>query len=68
LRSYDSDPARLALAVDALVGAVRRGVLGRLLVERADGEPVIAAGDTPLAATLQAAGFIATPRGLRMRA
>ncbi len=52
-------------AVDALALAVREGALGRLTVERADGESII---DSPLAAALEAAGFHPTPRGLRLRA
>ncbi|GAA4492460.1 ATP-dependent helicase [Actinoallomurus oryzae] len=52
-------------AVDALALAVREGALGRLTVERADGESI---NDSPLAAALEAAGFHPTPRGLRLRA
>ena len=44
--------------------AVRDGALGRLAVERADGEPVF---DTPLARALTDAGFRPTARGLRLR-
>ncbi|MFL6057090.1 MAG: ATP-dependent helicase [Actinoallomurus sp.] len=51
-------------AVDALALAVREGVLGKLTVERADGESIV---DSPLAAALEAAGFHPTPRGLRLR-
>ena len=50
-------------------GAVQRGVggaLGRMVVQKADGESVHTS--TPLSAALQAAGFAATPRGLRLRA
>jgi ATP-dependent Lhr-like helicase len=39
-----------------------------MTVERADGAQLLGAGTTPLRAALQAAGFIATPRGLRFRA
>jgi ATP-dependent Lhr-like helicase len=52
-------------AVDALALAVREGALGRLTVERADGESI---NDSPLAQALEAAGFHPTPRGLRLRA
>ncbi|MFD0852751.1 ATP-dependent DNA helicase, partial [Actinomadura adrarensis] len=41
------------------------GALGRLTVERADGEAIT---NSPLAAALEAAGFHPTPRGLRIRA
>jgi ATP-dependent Lhr-like helicase len=51
-------------AVDALALAVREGVLGKLTVERADGESIT---DSPLAQALEAAGFHPTPRGLRLR-
>jgi ATP-dependent helicase Lhr and Lhr-like helicase len=51
-------------AVDALALAVREGALGKLTVERADGESI---NDSPLAAALEAAGFHPTPRGLRLR-
>ena len=60
-------PSVLQAAADALALAVREGALGRLTVERADGEQVLA-GDHPLAQALEAAGFHATPRGLRLRA
>jgi len=59
------DPAVLQPAADALALAVHAGQLGRLQVERADGAPV---ADSPLAGALAAAGFHATPRGLRLRA
>jgi ATP-dependent helicase Lhr and Lhr-like helicase len=51
-------------AVDALALAVREGALGRLTVERADGESIV---DSPLASALESAGFHPTPRGLRLR-
>jgi ATP-dependent Lhr-like helicase len=56
---------RLTIAVDALALAVRDGSLGRMTVQRADGEQVLG---TALGAALEAAGFSATPRGLRLRA
>ena len=59
------DPGRLQPAVDALALAVREGQLGRLVVERADGAGVLT---SPLGHVLEAAGFRATPRGLRLRA
>jgi ATP-dependent Lhr-like helicase len=65
LLSWSDDSAILQPAADALALAVRDGVLGRLAVERADGLGVL---DSPLADALEAAGFRATPRGLRMRA
>jgi ATP-dependent helicase Lhr and Lhr-like helicase len=47
---------------------VRRGQLGRLTVEKADGTALLGSGATPLRAALSAAGFVATPKGLRLRA
>ena len=38
-----------------------------MTVERADGEQLLGSGATPLRAALDAAGFVATPRGLRLR-
>jgi ATP-dependent helicase Lhr and Lhr-like helicase len=65
LLSWTDAPERLQPAVDALALAVREGSLGKLAVERADGEFVLA---TPLGVALEAAGFRPTPRGLRLRA
>jgi ATP-dependent helicase Lhr and Lhr-like helicase len=48
----------------ALAAAVRDGALGRITVEKADGETV---HDSPLAVALESAGFRPTPRGLRLR-
>ena len=67
LLSWTDDPAPLRSAADALALAVREGALGRLTVERTDGEGVLLS-DHPLADALEAAGFRATPRGLRLRA
>jgi len=44
---------------------VREGALGKLAVERADGESVLT---SPLGTALEHAGFRPTPRGLRLRA
>ena len=41
-------------------------VLGRLTVQKADGESVLSAR-SPLGSALEAAGFTATPQGLRLR-
>jgi len=64
LLSFGSEE-HLRPAVRALAGAVKRGALGKLTVERADGAAI---ADSPLAAALEAAGFHPTPRGLRIRA
>ncbi|MGA4543800.1 ATP-dependent helicase [Uniformispora flossi] len=64
LLSWTEDPLRLQPAVDALALAVREGALGKLTVERADGEGILTSS---LGRALEAAGFHATPRGLRLR-
>jgi ATP-dependent Lhr-like helicase len=66
LLSWTDEPERLAASAAALAAAVRAGALGRLTVERADGER--AGGDSALTQALEAAGFRPTPRGLRLRA
>lgn len=65
LLSYSDDPEVLRSAADALALAARDGLLGRLAVEKADGEAVF---DTPFARALIEAGFRHTSRGLRVRA
>jgi ATP-dependent Lhr-like helicase len=64
LLSWSSDPEVLEPAARALAAAGQAGALGRLTVERADGETVY---DSPLANALETAGFRPTPRGLRLR-
>jgi ATP-dependent helicase Lhr and Lhr-like helicase len=64
LLTWADDPGTLGIAVAALAHAVRGGALGKLTVERADGAAVL---HSPLADALAAAGFHATPRGLRLR-
>jgi ATP-dependent Lhr-like helicase len=66
LLTWSEEPERLDPAAEALADAVRRGALGRLTVERADGDRLLGSGDTPLRHALQSAGFVATPRGLRI--
>jgi ATP-dependent Lhr-like helicase len=63
----DSEDVVLAAAVHALADAVRRGALGRLTVERADGASVLGPASAPLRQALEDAGFVATSRGLRLR-
>jgi ATP-dependent Lhr-like helicase len=64
LLSFIDDADALGAAAKALADAVHSGALGALSVERADGEAVHA---SPLRDALTAAGFRATPRGLRLR-
>jgi ATP-dependent Lhr-like helicase len=68
LLTWSEEPDLLEPAAEALADAVRRGALGRLTVEKADGAALLGAGGTPLRQALQLAGFVATPRGLRIRA
>jgi ATP-dependent Lhr-like helicase len=65
LLAWPMEDIRLRAAADALALAVREGALGRLTVERANGEPALA---SPLGRALETAGFHPTPRGLRLRA
>jgi ATP-dependent Lhr-like helicase len=65
LLTYSEEAARLRPAIDAMALAVREGLLGKLTVERADGEAVF---DTPVARALAEAGFRPSTRGLRLRA
>ena len=64
LLSWGDDATALDAAAAALAGAVHDGWLGRLTVERADGDPALEG--SPLSDALQANGFRATPRGLRL--
>jgi ATP-dependent Lhr-like helicase len=64
LLSFTDDGEALAAATGALATAVRSGALGPISVERADGA---ALAPSPLRDALTAAGFRATPRGLRLR-
>jgi len=64
LLSFTEDADLVAPAARALAGAVHGGALGRLTVERTDGTPALASS---LGAALEEAGFVPTPRGLRLR-
>jgi ATP-dependent Lhr-like helicase len=64
LLSFVDDQDALAAAAKALAEAVHAGALGAMSVERADGEAI---HSSPLRDALEAAGFRATPRGLRLR-
>jgi ATP-dependent Lhr-like helicase len=67
LLTWSDDPAVLRPAALSLSEAGRRGALGRMTVEKADGEQILGGGSTPLREALDAAGFVSTPRGLRLR-
>jgi ATP-dependent Lhr-like helicase len=68
LLTWSDDADLLTPAAESLATAARRGSLGRMTVERADGEQLLGSGSTPLREALQAAGFLTTPKGLRLRA
>jgi ATP-dependent helicase Lhr and Lhr-like helicase len=68
LLTWTEDAAALGPAALSLSEAGRRGALGRMTVEKADGEQILGGGSTPLREALDAAGFVSTPRGLRLRA
>jgi ATP-dependent Lhr-like helicase len=65
LLTFIEDERILGPAVNALAGAVQAGKLGRVTIERANGEQIFAAGR--LSGLLQKAGFRMTPQGLRLR-
>ena len=67
LLTWSDDATLLGPAAQSLSEAGRRGALGRLTVEKADGEQILGGGSTPLREALDAAGFVSTPRGLRLR-
>ncbi|MET7646904.1 DEAD/DEAH box helicase [Streptomyces sp. NPDC005426] len=67
LLAWPTDPEDPALraAAAALAAAARAGALGTVTVERTNGASSLT---SPLGRTLESAGFLATPRGLRLRA
>ena len=67
LLTWSDDAECLRPAALSLSEAGRRGALGRMTVEKADGEQILGGGSTPLREALDAAGFVSTPRGLRLR-
>ncbi|MFC9951158.1 DEAD/DEAH box helicase, partial [Streptomyces prasinus] len=60
-----ADDPRLPVAAEALATAARAGSLGTVTVERVNNASALT---STLGALLESAGFIATPRGLRLRA
>ena len=69
LLTFTEDPELLGSGLGALASAVRAGALGRLTVERADGASILAGNERAgtLRRALEDAGFVVTPRGLRLR-
>jgi ATP-dependent Lhr-like helicase len=68
LLTFGDDPEATAAAISGLSDAVRRGALGKLTVEKADGASVLGADSEAIRTALEAAGFVATSKGLRLRA
>ncbi len=69
LLTFSDQEGVLGAALAALATAVRQGALGRLTVERADGDSILAGSERAgaLRRALEDAGFVVTPRGLRLR-
>ncbi|MEU3218404.1 DEAD/DEAH box helicase [Streptomyces sp. NPDC006971] len=67
LLAWPTDPEDpvIVAAAEALAEAARAGALGTVTVERTNGASSLT---SPLGRVLEAAGFLATPRGLRLRA
>ena len=66
LLSFTADEQILAAAAAELARHARAGTLGRFTVSRADGGPALSYRSS-LTDALTTAGFVATPRGLRLR-
>ncbi|WP_066041225.1 ATP-dependent helicase [Herbiconiux solani] len=62
---FTDDEAVLAVAARSVAGAVTAGRVDKIAVEKVNGDFVLG---TPVGTALEAAGFTATPRGLRLRA
>ena len=67
LLTFTDDEELLAHGIEALGRVVREGALGRLTVEKADGASILGQDSDVLRRAMESAGFIATPRGLRLR-
>ncbi|REY70801.1 hypothetical protein, partial [Mycobacterium tuberculosis] len=67
--TFTDDPEANHAAAIGLADLVTAGRVASILVERADGMPVLQPGGRASAAltALLAAGFVRTPRGLRRR-
>ena len=68
LLTFSEDEDQLAAGIEALGRVTREGALGRLIVEKADGVSILGDDSEVLRRAMESAGFIATPRGLRLRA
>ena len=59
------DPGALGAAVGSLADAAREGTVGPLAIERVDGAPL--AFESVVGRAMSEAGFVRTPKGLRLR-
>ncbi|NUS42240.1 MAG: ATP-dependent helicase [Mycobacteriaceae bacterium] len=64
LLTFTADAQTLTAAAESLAGLVRGGRVDSLVIDRIDGDSVHGHGFAPV---LTAAGFAATPRGIRLR-
>ncbi|MDT5091200.1 MAG: ATP-dependent helicase Lhr and Lhr-like helicase [Mycobacterium sp.] len=71
LLTFSSDPDAHRASAGALADLVAQGRVGGILVERVDGtavlDPALAGERETVASALSEAGFVRTPRGLRLR-
>ena len=70
LLTFTDDPGASRAAAIALADLVAARRVASILVERVDGVPILqprARGSSPVADALAEAGFVRTPRGLRLR-
>jgi ATP-dependent helicase Lhr and Lhr-like helicase len=67
LLTFTEDEDLLAHGIEALGRVVREGALGRLTVEKADGVSILGQDSDVIRRAMESAGFVATPRGLRLR-
>lgn len=66
LLSFTADASALAAAAEALAERVRSGRIGSMTIIKLDGAEALTTGG-PVVEALTNAGFVMTPRGLRLR-
>lgn len=67
LLAFSDDETVLGAAAAQLAASARHPALGGLSVERVNGSPLLGSGESTVRAALDAAGFVTTPQGLRIR-
>ena len=65
--TWSQSSERLALAATQLGKTAAKAALGDLTVEKVDGGRLIGSGHSPIRQALEDAGFVSTPRGLKLR-